>query len=261
MRFHGIIPILYSSDVEKSLNYYVNVLGFENCWKWGNPPTFGGVYTGDLRIYFAKEGQGKPGTWIAIDVDDVDSYHERIRANGAKILQAPTSFEWGIREMTVQDPDGHFIRFGHAFSDRKKSEKQMPEGVKIIARVPTASELRKLVTAVGWSQPEEAAEPEIPLTSIAYTVVAEDSISEKIVGCAFLLTDSAGFYYVKNVIVHPDWQGKQIGTAMMNDLVRWLNENAPDKAMASLHTGAGLTGFYRQFGFYPAFSMQMRIKR
>ena len=45
-----------------------------------------------------------------MDVDDVDLLHAEYRANGAKIVQTPTNFSWGRREMNVEDLDGHRLR-------------------------------------------------------------------------------------------------------------------------------------------------------
>jgi len=261
MRFNTIVPILYSSDITKSLTYYTDVLGFEDKWEWGSPPTFGGVHRNSVEIFFCEKGQGNPGTWLSIMVDNVDDYYERIKSKGATIISEPKSMEWGIREMLVQDPDGHIIRFGHSTSNRKKSEDEMPETVTIVERMPTIKELHDLTTAVGWSQPEEEAAPQIPVSSIAVVVIAEDTISGNVIGCAFLLTDNANFYYVKNVIVHPAWQGKRIGTALMKTLTDWLDLHASDNAMVALHTGESLAPFYKQFGFDRAFSMQKRIRR
>ena len=38
---------------------------------------------------------------------------ESIKDKGAYIISAPESKEWYMREMLVQDPDGHIIRFGN----------------------------------------------------------------------------------------------------------------------------------------------------
>lgn len=114
MKFEMITPILYSSDIEKSINYFVDQLAFESKWMWDQPPTFGGVNMGDISIFFCKEGQGQPGTWLAIKVDNVDAYYENIKARGAKILHPPEDQEWFLREMLVQTPDEHIIRFGHS---------------------------------------------------------------------------------------------------------------------------------------------------
>ncbi|MBS1609281.1 MAG: GNAT family N-acetyltransferase [Bacteroidetes bacterium] len=261
MRFNTIIPILYSSSIINSLNHYTDVLGFENKWDWGSPPTFGGIYKNGIEIFFCENGQGHPGTWISIMVDNVDEYYETINAKGANIISPPESMEWNIREMLVKDPDGHIIRFGNSISGKKNSGLSMPASVRIVQRIPEPGELLYLSTAVGWAQPAEKPSPEIPLSSIAIVVVAEDSVTNKIIGCAFLLTDSTNFYYVKNVIVHPAWQSKRIGTALMQELTAWLDKNAPDNAMVALHTGENLAPFYKRFGFTKAFSMQRFIKR
>jgi catechol 2,3-dioxygenase-like lactoylglutathione lyase family enzyme len=113
MKFEKSNPILYSKDVQNSLKYYTEVLGFEDSWEWGKPPDFGGIAKDDVEIFFCLNGQGSPGTWIAIIVDDVDAYFNLIKEKGAKIISPPTSMEWRMREMLVEDPDGHIIRFGH----------------------------------------------------------------------------------------------------------------------------------------------------
>ncbi len=109
-----VIPILNVRDVAASLAYYVDVLGFEEPWHWGHPPTFGGVRSGDHEIQFCLDGQGSPGTWMAVWVDDVDALHERLRTRDVDVRQAPTTFPWGVRELNVADPDGHRIRFSTA---------------------------------------------------------------------------------------------------------------------------------------------------
>jgi len=76
-----------------------------------------------------------------------------------------------------------------------------------------------------------------------------------------LLGDGFSFYYVKDVVVHPDWQRKRVGSALMQELTRWLDQNAPDKAMVGLFTGENLSSFYRQAHFGSAFGMIRMIDR
>lgn len=113
MKFEKSISILYCADLKKSLDYYVNKLGFEEKWEWQDPPPFGGVVKNDVELFFCEKGQGHPGTWLSIVVDNVDAYYESIKDKGAKIISAPESQKWNMREMLVEDPDGHIIRFGH----------------------------------------------------------------------------------------------------------------------------------------------------
>ena len=261
MIFQSTTPILYSSDIERSIKYYTEILGFADSWKWDDPPTFGGVNHNGFNIYFCKDGQGHPGTWIAINVDEVDAYHDLISQKGATIVNPPQTMEWGLREMLVKDPDDHYIRFGQPVSLRQPGDKTLPADVHFIDRAPTLVELKKLTDAVGWSSPEEKPPPDIPITSIAYVVIAEDKQTREVIGCAFLLTDNAGFYYVKNVIVHHSWQGMQVGNGLMQRITNWLDKNAPDKSLVALHTGENLAPFYRKFGFAPGFSMLKRIRK
>lgn len=122
MKLEKTIPILYAADVNRSLAYYTDILGFEQKWEWENPPTFGGVVKDDVEIFFCKEGQGHPGTWICLVVDDVDAYHQTLLAKGATILAPPESKPWNMREMFVKDPDGHILRIGHRIDCEPEAE-------------------------------------------------------------------------------------------------------------------------------------------
>jgi catechol 2,3-dioxygenase-like lactoylglutathione lyase family enzyme len=113
MKFEKSVTILYCESVPASLGYYTEKLGFTEKWEWDSPATFGGVAKDDVEIFFSEKGQGHPGTWLCVILDNVDEYYEDIKARGATILAPPESKEWNMREMFVEDPDGHIIRFGH----------------------------------------------------------------------------------------------------------------------------------------------------
>lgn len=108
-KFERANPILSVTDMAASLRYYVDLLGFRNA-DWGtNDFTF--VARDDAGIYLCRGGQGKPGTWVWIGVEDVAVLFEEYRASGARIRQAPENYAWAY-EMRVEDPDGHVLRFG-----------------------------------------------------------------------------------------------------------------------------------------------------
>ena len=67
-------------------------------------------------------GQGQPGTWVWIGVEDVMPLHGEYVASGATILQGPTNYSWAL-EFRVEDPDGHVLRFGsESLKDREVVE-------------------------------------------------------------------------------------------------------------------------------------------
>ena len=261
MKFRKAIPILYSTNVVKSLDYYTEVLGFANRWEWGEPPTFGGIYDNNVEIFFCETSQGNPGTWISVMLENVDEQYERIKAKGAKIIMPPATQEWGIREMLVEDPDKHIIRFGHPVSNREKST-DLPAGVRIVARAATGQELQKLMLSVGWIKtiPEEPVR-ELPVTSLMHAVVAEDTTSGEVIGCAYIYGNHDRFFYLKDMIVQREWQSRRIGTAILRSLTEWLDANAPDDSAILLHTGEQLAPFYQQFDFTPMFGMCRSIRK
>jgi catechol 2,3-dioxygenase-like lactoylglutathione lyase family enzyme len=111
-RFLSSVPILNVRSVPASIEYYVHKLGFEREWDWGDPPTFACVRRDEVRIFLCQGAQGAPGTWISIFVQNVDGLFEDYQRRGADIRQAPSNFPWGVREMNVQDLDGHRLRLG-----------------------------------------------------------------------------------------------------------------------------------------------------
>jgi catechol 2,3-dioxygenase-like lactoylglutathione lyase family enzyme len=110
--FECVVPILNVKNFATSMDYYVNELGFRKKWDWGKPPTFGCVTRGKVDIFFCEGGQGQPGMWMSVFMDDVDALHEEYKKSGAIIRQPPTNMPWGVREMNVEDPDGHRFRMG-----------------------------------------------------------------------------------------------------------------------------------------------------
>ena len=257
MIFKTTVPILYSTDVVKSVNYYVDILGFENKWEWGNPTDFGGVSKNSVEIYFCLNGMGHPGTWLCLLVDDVDAYHDTIKAKGAKILSPPETMEWGLREMIVEDPDGHKIRFGQgaSSSDNQNISISLPASVRISLGKPDAKGLEQLSLESGGDGKETE------MQAVLHSFYAEDSDSGKLIGHVFLLSDGPGYYNVRNLFVHPDWRNKRVGSALMQQLTDWLEENAADDAYICLHAAESLSFFYKQFGFGPAFGMFRKISR
>lgn len=110
--FECATPILNVKNFAASIDYYINKLGFEKKWDWGEPPTFGCIARNKVEIFLCEGAQGQPGTWMSIFIQDVDALHDEYKRSGAIIRQVPTNFPWGVREMNVEDLDGHRFRMG-----------------------------------------------------------------------------------------------------------------------------------------------------
>jgi ankyrin repeat protein len=112
-RFELAVPILSVTDMRASLDYYVDKLGFKKKWEWGDPPDFACVARDEVELFLSLGTQRvAAGSWISIFVQDVDALYEDYKQRGAIIRQPPTEYPWGMREMNVEDLDGHRFRLG-----------------------------------------------------------------------------------------------------------------------------------------------------
>ena len=95
------------ADLPAPIAYYVDKLGFEKKWDYGDPPTFGCVGRDEVDIFLSQEGDAiAPGS-LSIFVQDVDALYLDYQRRGAIIRRPPTDYPWGVRRMDVQDLDGH----------------------------------------------------------------------------------------------------------------------------------------------------------
>lgn len=117
------VPEIPVSNVEKSAEYYVNVLGFH--FDWGDEKGgIGGISQGECRMFLANtpfhQGYGTGGPvmiWLNLNSKhEVDELFERWSSAGAKILAEPEDKPWNLREFRVADPDGNQFRVFYDFS-------------------------------------------------------------------------------------------------------------------------------------------------
>ena len=107
--FENSAPILRVTDMQVSLSYYVDVLGFRNA-DWGTE-YFTAVRRDAAGIYLCRNDQGCRGTWAWIGVEDAQLLYDEYRARGANLRHPPRNYPWAL-EIQVEDPDGHVLRFG-----------------------------------------------------------------------------------------------------------------------------------------------------
>lgn len=116
-RIENVTAILSVSDMNKSLSFYIGILGFKKA-DWGDD-SFTCIYKDNSGLYLCKGGQGVSGTWIWVGFDgDIFTLHQKLKSDGVTIKLPPTNFSWAY-EMQVEDPDGHILRFGTDPSEKE----------------------------------------------------------------------------------------------------------------------------------------------
>jgi len=255
-------PVLAVKDVTETVEYWHHVLGFPNKWTWGEPPNHGGVTWQGVFIQFSqrpKLASLSQGNSIFIRVKNLETFYNFHKNKKAEIIEPLENKPWGMGGYTLRDINGYHVIFAGSPLSIKPNTGFTPEKVKIIPRIPTPKEYVRLITAVGWDKYYDHSLTEKILAAPVYAAVAEHD--DQVIGCALILSDEASFYYVKDVMVHPEWQHKHVGSLLMKNLTAWLDANAPKHAYLGLFTGENLAPFYKQFDFIPVFGMHRKIQK
>ncbi len=122
----GVSPVLLVAELQRSVNYFSDRLGFE-CHVFGSPPNFATAARDAAVILIAVSDQPERLVphWQIVDrmwdayirVDDVDAIYAEVQARGAGIDYTIYNAPHGFREFGVQDPDGHDIAFGQRLDE------------------------------------------------------------------------------------------------------------------------------------------------
>ena len=124
LTFTKLTPNLLVLDVERSLTFYVDVLGFSRGMTVPEQPplVFGSVVFGGVEIFFneretgAKEYPQFAGTPIGmtgtlfLEMQGIETLYERLKTRVP--IVTPLFTQWyGVKEFVIADPDGYLITF------------------------------------------------------------------------------------------------------------------------------------------------------
>jgi uncharacterized glyoxalase superfamily protein PhnB len=122
LRLTAASPSFTVNDVEKSLAWYRDILGFTVGDRWESNGQLMGVElsAGDVLFMIAqddwKKGRDRvkgEGMRLYCDTSqDIDRVAARIKAAGGTLAQEPKDQPWGTRDLSIDDPDGFKITIG-----------------------------------------------------------------------------------------------------------------------------------------------------
>ena len=102
-------------DVVRSMEYFRDVLGFHTEFTWGEPVCYAGVERGSVAIHLqaASDTKRQPGHGaVNVFVTDVDALYEELKSRGARTLNEPKNYPYGMRDFDLEDLDGNRLCFG-----------------------------------------------------------------------------------------------------------------------------------------------------
>lgn len=100
------------ADLEAARKFYVEVLGFQHNFTYGDRPSLVGIDVGGLEIHLKSGTPAPSAAEVYFVLDDVDALYEFQRSKGAVVSAPPADKEWGMREYSVRDLDGYRLAFG-----------------------------------------------------------------------------------------------------------------------------------------------------
>lgn len=134
-----ILPELYCKDIDVTLQFYTQVLGFGIMYQRPEDK-FARIERQGTQLMFEELGQsGENRVWLLgpieypfgrgisfqIETTDVESLYRAVQESGAPIF-LPIEEKWyrsdniflGNRQFIVQDPDGYLLRFAEDLGER-----------------------------------------------------------------------------------------------------------------------------------------------
>ncbi|MCG7865394.1 MAG: VOC family protein [Candidatus Thiodiazotropha taylori] len=131
MRLNNLIPMLNVKDITTSLEFYEKALGFSVVsdpeaveeWKWatirsGNTELM--LSESNCKIKLEKNIDPQLNTnWPVIFYfypDNVNELYDHVKNSGFSPTKLITTI-YGMKEFSIQDPDGHVLSFGEDASE------------------------------------------------------------------------------------------------------------------------------------------------
>ena len=119
LRLRSFEPSFTVDDLERSVRFYTEVLGFTVGERW----TDGGVLRGVMlkagvcelglsQDDWAKGRSRRKGEAVRIwcnTAQDIDALAARIKAGEGRLTEEPKNQPWGARSLSVDDPDGFHL--------------------------------------------------------------------------------------------------------------------------------------------------------
>jgi PhnB protein len=126
-----IMPILAVEDVDASVSFYTQKLGFNHDFSLPGPDgqnAFAGVTLGKASFGLSRakdlehRGNGVAFMVYVTDETDLDGYYADVQARGTLIAEPIKTQYWGDRSFEVRDPDGYVLSLSKTVKQVDRAE-------------------------------------------------------------------------------------------------------------------------------------------
>lgn len=126
-RFNHIAPHFYSSDIERSREFYESVLGLSLDYSDGEPPHYVVLFRDEVYVHVSQPGPTDlpryPGIGF-ISVADIESVWAQVSTHSECVVDELFDADYGdgvrFRVFVVRDPDGNVLRIGEPLTSKQQ---------------------------------------------------------------------------------------------------------------------------------------------
>ena len=115
-KLSSVSPIFQVSNLQRGIDFYTRVMGFELGRTWGTPPDRASLCRDAIEITLEVEREPR-SSHVYLQVKGVDSYFDRVTAAGAKVVVPLDDRVYGMRDGRISDPDGNHVGLGESLPD------------------------------------------------------------------------------------------------------------------------------------------------
>jgi ribosomal protein S18 acetylase RimI-like enzyme len=134
--------------------------------------------------------------------------------------------------------------------------------IRLFNEKPGCEEYRALRVACGLS-PKSQAAAEIGLPNSLFATTIRDG--ERLIAMGRVVGDGGCNFEIVDIAVHPDFQRQGLGRQVMDAVMAFIHETAPESAYVDLIADHHSPALYSQYGFKPvapkSIGMALSIKR
>lgn len=120
MKFQGLRPILWTRELQQTIDFYTSYLGF-SCGERNDDWGWASMHKDDVEIMIATPNEHTPferplftGSFY-IRTDHVNALWENLK-DRVKVVYPIEDFEWEMREFAIYDNNGYMLQFGQDIS-------------------------------------------------------------------------------------------------------------------------------------------------
>ncbi|PNH90590.1 GNAT family N-acetyltransferase [Vibrio diazotrophicus] len=122
----------------------------------------------------------------------------------------------------------------------------MDSDISILLEAPSAEEFITLRETANWKSPSLVHVTQSIQNSLFHVTIRT---GKDLIAMARIVGDGVMYFYIQDVVVSPNHRQKGLGSILMQEIERYLEQNAPSNATVGLLAATGKESFYERYGY------------